>query len=45
MKSDLELLFPFMDRLVLIDQFLGAPRGFGDLGRRAIYIQGAGEHC
>ena len=23
----------------------GAPRGFGDLGRRAIYFQGAGEHC
>ena len=22
-----------------------APRGFGDLGRRAIYFQGAGEHC
>ena len=20
------------------------PRGFGDLGRRAIYFQGAGEH-
>ena len=24
---------------------LGPPRGFGDLGRRAIYFQGAGEHC
>ena len=24
---------------------LRAPRGFGDLGRRAIYLQGAGEHC
>ena len=24
---------------------IGAPRGFGDLGRRAIYFQGAGEHC
>ena len=24
---------------------VGAPRGFGDLGRRAIYFQGAGEHC
>ena len=23
----------------------GAPRGLGDLGRRAIYFQGAGEHC
>ena len=23
---------------------IGAPRGFGDLGRRAIYFQGAGEH-
>ena len=23
----------------------GPPRGFGDLGRRAIYFQGAGEHC
>ena len=22
----------------------GAPRGFGDLGRMAIYFQGAGEH-
>ena len=21
------------------------PRGFGDLGRRAIYFQGAREHC
>ena len=26
-------------------KLLGAPRGFGDLGRRAIYFQGAGEHC
>ena len=25
--------------------FMGPPRGFGDLGRRAIYFQGAGEHC
>ena len=24
---------------------LGLPRGFGDLGRRAIYFQGAEEHC
>ena len=24
---------------------MGTPRGFGDLGRRAIYFQGAGEHC
>ena len=24
---------------------IGAPRGFGELGRRAIYFQGAGEHC
>ena len=24
--------------------YLWAPRGFGDLGRRAIYFQGAGEH-
>ena len=23
----------------------GPPRGFADLGRRAIYFQGAGEHC
>ena len=23
----------------------GPSRGFGDLGRRAIYFQGAGEHC
>ena len=23
---------------------VGAPRGFGDLGRMAIYYQGAGEH-
>ena len=23
----------------------GAPRGLGDLGKRAIYFQGAGEHC
>ena len=23
----------------------GPHRGFGDLGRRAIYFQGAGEHC
>ena len=23
---------------------LGPPRGFGDLGRMAIYFQGAGEH-
>ena len=23
---------------------IGAPRGFGDLGRMAIYFQGAGEH-
>ena len=23
---------------------VGAPRGFGDLGRMAIYFQGAGEH-
>ena len=22
----------------------GAPRGFGDLGRMAIYVQGSGEH-
>ena len=25
-------------------QTSGAPRGFGDLGRMAIYFQGAGEH-
>ena len=25
--------------------FLGAPRGLGELGRRAINFQGAGEHC
>ena len=25
------------------DQTAGAPRGFGDLGRMAIYFQGAGE--
>ena len=24
--------------------WLGPPRGFGDLGRMAIYFQGAGEH-
>ena len=24
---------------------IGPPRGFGDLGRKAIYFQGAGEHC
>ena len=24
--------------------YYGAPRGFGDLGRMAIYFQGAGEH-
>ena len=24
---------------------VGPPRGFGDLGRRAVYFQGAGEHC
>ena len=24
---------------------MGPPRGFGDLGRKAIYFQGAGEHC
>ena len=23
---------------------IGVPRGFGDLGRRAIYFQGTGEH-
>ena len=23
----------------------GYPRGFGDLGRKSIYFQGAGEHC
>ena len=23
----------------------GAPRGLGDLGRMAIYLQGAGDHC
>ena len=23
----------------------GAPRGFGDLGRMAIYFQGSREHC
>ena len=23
----------------------GPHRGFGDLGRRAVYFQGAGEHC
>ena len=27
-----------------IGRRLGHPRGFGDLGRMAIYFQGAGEH-
>ena len=31
-----------IDDLANID---GAPRGLGDLGRMAIYFQGAGEHC
>ena len=29
----------------LVYDTTGPPRGFGDLGRRAIYFQGAGEHC
>ena len=29
---------------VYIWTYVWAPRGFGDLGRRAIYFQGAGEH-
>ena len=27
-----------------IEMEYGPPRGFGDLGRMAIYFQGAGEH-
>ena len=32
--------FTVYDPLIL----MGAPRGFGDLGRTAIYFQGAGQH-
>ena len=32
-------------RFIIRYHIIGAPRGFGDLGRRAIYFQGAGKHC
>ena len=35
----------FTESLCESHPILGPPRGFGDLGRRAIYFQGAGEHC
>ena len=33
-----------MSLVVYIAQSMGPPRGFGDLGRMAIYFQGVGEH-
>ena len=35
----------FADPMSRSERRGGPPRGFGDLGRRAIYFQGAGEHC
>ena len=31
--------------LCFVDRPKWGPMGFGDLGRRDIYFQGAGEHC
>ena len=40
-KLSYELFYSLNNQIHLIS---GAPRGFGDLGRMAIYFQGAGEH-
>ena len=34
-----------MTNVFVSSESYGAPRGFGDLGRRAIQFQGAGEQC
>ena len=39
------LLFVLKIQVCLFCFINGAPGGLGDLGRRAIYFQGAGEHC
>ena len=33
-----------MNGIILMNKQKWAPRGFGDLGRMAVYFQGAGEH-
>ena len=35
----------YMFTLHVVIILVGPPRGFGDLGRKAIYFQGAREHC
>ena len=37
--------FSVQPRFGMNQSLIGVPRGFGDLGRMAIYFQGAGEHC
>ena len=49
-KFDLLIFSNISNNIDTISKFtvelkVGPPRGFGDLGRRAIYFQGAGEHC
>ena len=39
-----KLFMPYLSSADFLKIFLGPPRGFGDLGRMAIYFQGAGEH-